>query len=285
MDSSNIWLAPAKINLFLRITAQRADGMHELQTVFHFIDLFDELKYTLTQDSQITRVSESSVLQEDDLCVRAAKSLQAAGASPYGVQIELNKHIPLGAGLGGASSDAATTLLVLNQLWACGLSVHELAHLGRQLGADVPVFIHGQSAWAEGVGELLTPIEVKECWYLIINPNVHVSTAQMFAHSQLTRNCPKLTICLPEAGQYENVFEPVVRSRYPKINSVFNWLREYAEPFLTGTGACVVASFADKKSAIEIQSLCPDGMEAYVARGLNTSPLVAQLNAESDLAK
>lgn len=279
MPIATSWLAPAKINLFLRITAQRADGMHELQTAFQFIDLCDELKFNLRQDGQILRISESAITPEQDLCVRAAKVLQAHCKSVCGVDIELTKRIPMGGGLGGASTDAATTLLVLNKLWGVGLSEDELANLGCQLGADVPVFIRGKAAWAEGVGEQLTQINVDEAWYLVINPNVHVSTAEMFAHSQLTRNSPKLTICPPKAGQFENVFEPVVRAEYSKIDSVFRWLSEYSEPFLTGTGACVVAAFADKQSAIEIQSLCPEGVEAYVVKGLNTSPLAAQLSA------
>ncbi len=282
MSSSAIWRAPAKINLFLRITGQRADGMHELQTAFQFIDLCDEMQFNLRQDDQILRISDSNVPPAQDLCVRAAKLLQAHCRHAGGVDIKLTKHIPMGGGLGGASSDAATTLLVLNKLWKLGLESDELARLGCQLGADVPVFIQGKAAWAEGIGERLTPIQLEESWYLVINPDVHVGTAEMFAHSQLTRNSPQLTICPPKAGQYENVFEPAVRSQYPKIDSVFNWLSEYAEPFLTGTGACVVAACADKTSAIEIQSRCPEGMVAYVVKGSNTSPLIAQLQAEVD---
>jgi len=274
------WLAPAKINLFLRITAQREDGMHELQTAFQFIDLCDEIKFTLRQDDQILRISNSSIPPDDDLCVRAAKVLQQQCKHVCGVEIELTKHIPMGGGLGGASTDAATTLMVLNELWNIGLSEDELADTGCQLGADIPVFIRGKAAWAEGIGEQLTQLNMDEDWYLVINPCIHVSTAEMFAHSQLTRTSPKLTICPPKAGQFENVFEPVVRSKYLKIDSVFNWLGQYSEPFLTGTGACVVATFADKQSAIEIQSLCPEGWEAFVVKASNTSPLIAQLNAE-----
>ena len=275
-----IWLAPAKINLFLRITGQRADGMHELQTAFQFIDLCDEMEFTLRNDDQILRISESNIPLEQDLCVRAAKALQKESQCTQGVDIALVKNIPIGGGLGGASSDAATTLLVLNQLWHTYLSLDELARLGCELGADVPVFIRGHAAWAEGIGERLTPVEIEESYYLVINPGVHVSTAAMFAHSQLTRNSHQLTICPPKAGQYENVFEPVVRLQYSKIDSVFNWLSQHAEPFLTGTGACVVAAFADQRSAREIQSLCPQGMVAYVVKGSNISPLHTQLNAE-----
>lgn len=275
----NVWRAPAKINLFLRITGRRADGMHELQTAFQFIELYDELRFIPRQDQRIMRTRQSPVPYEEDLCIKAARRLQALAGKPCGVDIDLAKQIPMGGGLGGASSDAAATLLVLNQLWGLDLSQNELVQIGYQLGADVPVFIQGEAAWAEGIGEILTPVDLHEHWYLIIDPGVHVATGEMFAHSQLTRHSPALTICPPKAGQYGNVFEPLVRLHYPKVDSAFKWLRNYAKPFLTGTGACVVACFADKHSAIEIQSLCPEGLTAYVAKGCNTSPLSAQLDA------
>ena len=280
-----IWRAPAKINLFLRITAQRADGMHELQTAFQFVELFDEMQFTLRMDDQILHTSTLDIEHEQDLIVRAAKAIQSRGRSAKGIEIQLTKQIPVGAGLGGASSDAATTLMVLNRLWQLDLCEDELVDIGSQLGADIPVFIRGQAAWAEGIGEHLTPIDIHESWYLIVDPGVHISTAEMFAHSQLTRNSPQLTICPPKAGEYENVFEPLVRARYPKVDSVFKWLSQYTQPFLTGTGACVVAAFTDKQSANEIQSLCPEGMVAYVVQGRNTSPLITQLNTELDAAR
>ncbi|MFK7794944.1 MAG: 4-(cytidine 5'-diphospho)-2-C-methyl-D-erythritol kinase, partial [Gammaproteobacteria bacterium] len=194
-----------------------------------------------------------------------------------GVDIALTKNIPMGGGLGGASSDAATTLQVLNKMWSIDANEDELAELGKQLGADVPVFVRGHAAWAEGIGEQLSPIEMEECWYLIINAEIHVSTAQMFAYSQLTRNSPQLTICPPKPGEFGNVFEPVVRAQHPKIDSVFDWLGNYSRPFLTGTGGCVVAAFADKESAVKIQSHCPQGMTAYVTRAKNISPLKIQI--------
>ncbi len=280
MQSSHIWYAPAKINLFLRITARRADGLHELQTAFQFIDLCDELQFNLREDARILRTSTVlGVSADDDLCVRAAKLLQQTASVQQGVEIELTKNIPMGGGLGGASSDAATTLLVLNKMWGIDASKDDLAELGRGLGADVPVFVCGQAAWAEGVGEQLTPIELEECWYLIVNPGIHVSTAEMFAFSQLTRNSPQLTIRPPKPAEFGNVFEPIVRAQHPEVDSVFDWLSNYSRPFLTGTGGCVIAAFADKSSAVEIQSLCPEGMTATIARGRNRSPLITQLQA------
>jgi 4-diphosphocytidyl-2-C-methyl-D-erythritol kinase len=278
VDTSITWLAPAKINLFLHITRLRDDGMHELQTAFQFVDLCDQLRFSLRQDAQIIRSSDiTGVSPEEDLCVRAGLLLKKVADVKQGADITLIKNIPMGGGLGGASSDAATTLLVLNKMWSINANEDELAELGRQLGADVPVFIRGRAAWAEGVGEQLTPIEMEECWYLIINAGIHVSTAQMFAYSQLTRNSPQLTICPPKPGEFGNVFEPIVRAQHSEIDLVFDWLGNYSHPFLTGTGGCVVAAFADKKSAVEIQSLCPKGMTAYVARARNISPLKAQI--------
>jgi 4-diphosphocytidyl-2-C-methyl-D-erythritol kinase len=280
VDTSISWLAPAKINLFLHITGRRDDGMHELQTAFQFVDLCDQLQFAPRQDAQILRTKDIvGISSEEDLSLRAASLLQKMAQEKQGVDITLTKYIPMGGGLGGASSDAATTLLVLNKMWSINASEEELAELGRQLGADVPVFVRGHAAWAEGVGEQLTPIEMEECWYLIINAGIHVSTGQMFAYSQLTRNSPQITICPPKPGRFGNVFEPVVRAQHPKIDSVFNWLGNYSDPFLTGTGGCVVAAFADKSSAVEIQSLCPEGMTAYVAQAKNTSPLKTQLHA------
>lgn len=278
MDTSISWLAPAKINLFLRITRQRDDGMHELQTAFQFIDLCDQLRFTPRKDAQVLRSADIvNVPSEEDLCVRAALLLQRTANVKQGVDIALTKNIPMGGGLGGASSDAATTLQVLNKMWSIDANEDELAELGKQLGADVPVFVRGHAAWAEGIGEQLSPIEMEECWYLIINAEIHVSTAQMFAYSQLTRNSPQLTICPPKPGEFGNVFEPVVRAQHPKIDSVFDWLGNYSRPFLTGTGGCVVAAFADKESAVKIQSHCPQGMTAYVTRAKNISPLKIQI--------
>ena len=279
MNNGTAWLAPAKINLFLRITGRRTDGMHTLQTAFQFIDLADQLTFKITSDRQIKRLHAIAGVRDDqDLCVRAAQALQQYAAADCGVEITLHKQIPMAAGLGGASSDAATTLRVLNQLWQVGLDIEQLCALGLGLGADVPVFIRGQAAWAEGVGEQLTALaKLPEYYYLIVNPQVNVSTAQMFADSQLTRNCHTLTICHPEPGAFGNVFEPIARAKHAIIDAIFNCLEPYCRPFLTGSGGCVVAAFSDQASAIAMQANCPSGVHSIVAKSMNASPLNAQL--------
>ena len=279
MKDSCVWPAPAKINLFLHITSRRADGMHELQTAFQFIDHVDEITFNIhPHDAKITRAKNiAGVTESEDLTIRAAKLLQQQAQISCGVEISVEKHIPTGGGLGGASSDAATTLHALNRLWEINASEDELAQLGQSLGADVPVFIRGQSAWAEGIGEQLTPIEIEEYWYLIVDSGIHVSTREMFTHSQLTRNCPTLTICPPKPGEFGNVFEPIVRAQHQKIDRIFEWLKNHSSPFLTGTGGCVVAAFTDKQSALEVQSQSPDGVTVHIAQGRNQSPLMELL--------
>ena len=271
------WLAPAKINLFLRITGRRADGMHELQTAFQFVDLCDELRFKLRDDGVIERSDPIEAVSPDqDLTLRAAKLLQQESESSLGATISLLKHIPMGGGLGGASSDAATVLLVLNQAWALGFTIDELADLGQSLGADVPVFVRGHAAWAEGIGEQLLPITLSERHYVIARTPDPVNTGEMFADSQLTRNCPKLTICDPEREGLGNVFEPIVRSRYPAIDAVFIWLNNFSTPFLTGSGGCVVAPVADLHTAQQIQSEAPAGVTVFTVMSKNISPLYAQ---------
>lgn len=279
MIDHSIWYAPAKINLFLRIRAQRNDGMHELQTAFQFIDICDEIQLSLRNDSQINNLTPiDGVSHGQDLCLRAARALQQFSAYDHGVDIRVKKRIPVGGGMGGASSDAATILRVLNHLWDIKLGDSELCALGLSLGADVPVFIQGQAAWAEGVGEQLTRLEnVKEYWYLIVDPRVNVNTAQMFADSQLTRHSDALTICPPEPGVLGNVFEPVVRARYAKIDEIFACLEPHCQPFLTGSGGCVLAAFSDKVSAQAMRAVCPQGVNIHVAKSMNSSPLNAQL--------
>ncbi len=279
MNKTRVWQAPAKINLFLRITSRRPDGMHELQTAFQFVDLVDELQFDIRQhDAKITRSRDiDNVGESEDLTIRAALLLQKMAQVSCGVNISVNKSIPIGGGLGGASSDAATTLHALNHLWEINASIDELAELGQSLGADIPVFVRGRSAWAEGIGEQLTPVELEECWYLIADSGIHVSTREMFTHSQLTRNCPQLTICPPKPGEFGNVFESIVRARHPEIDKIFEWLNRHSSPFLTGTGGCVVAAFTDKDSALEVQSQSPDGVAVHIAYGRNQSPLVEQL--------
>ncbi len=289
MNDNNVWLAPAKINLFLRIREQRSDGMHELQTAFQFLELCDEIQISLRNDNIINNLTPiSGVNQEQDLCLRAARALQQyaanidaqdrSGKAVYGADIRIKKYIPMGGGMGGASSDAATVLRVLNQLWGLQLDVAQLSTLGLSLGADVPVFIQGQAAWAEGVGEQLTILQnMKEYWYLIVDPGVNVNTAQMFADSQLTRHSEALTICPPEPGVLGNVFEPVVRAKYAEIDEIFACLEPQCQPFLTGSGGCVLVAFSDKASAQTMQAVCPQGVHTHIAKSVNSSPLNAQL--------
>jgi 4-diphosphocytidyl-2-C-methyl-D-erythritol kinase len=221
--------APAKLNLFIHITGRRADGYHLLQTVFQFLDYSDEIELSLRGDGVIKRVKGlEHIPQESDLCVRAAKLLQGFTKTSQGVEISIDKKLPIGGGIGGGSSDAATVLQGLNKLWDCGLSDDELAELGLQLGADIPVFIRGFSAWAEGVGEQLTPVELDENWFLVVHPNISVSTAEIFIDKSLTRDCEPIKIArFLKGNKFEkltNVFEPIVKSKYPEIADAVDWL-------------------------------------------------------------
>jgi 4-diphosphocytidyl-2-C-methyl-D-erythritol kinase len=273
------WPSPAKINLFLHVTDRRADGYHDLQTVFQFIDLNDLLQFQILDEARIEcAYTIEGIAPEHDLVRCAASLLQAQCASAVGVQIKLIKHIPIGGGLGGASSNAATTLVALNRLWKTGLSRLELMQLGAGLGADVPVFIHGQAAWAEGIGDQLTSITLPEYWYLIIAPGVKICTQELFADPQLTRDHPRLKICAPEPGLLGNDFEPLVRARYPGIDAVFQWLEQYAQPFLTGTGSSVVAAFDSRPEAQSLADRCPQEFRPYVARGYNRSVLMQHID-------
>ena len=268
------WPAPAKLNLFLHVTGRRADGYHELQTLFQLIDLADEMALTVREDGVIERpAGPIDVMPEDDLAVRAARALKAATGSPLGVSIRLRKRIPVGGGLGGGSSDAATALLALNELWGCGLSNPELARLGLPLGADVPVFIKGSSAWAEGVGERLTPVTLPEAWYVIVHPGVHVRTGRVFQSPELTRNSSLITIRAFFESGGRNDCEPVVRTQFPQVAEALEWLGRYAGAHLTGTGSCVFAACASAIEAERLAARVPDRWKSYVARGLNTSPV------------
>ena len=270
-----IWPAPAKLNLFLRITGRRADGYHTLQTVFQFLDYGDELEFAVTDDGQITRATPLAGVPEDkDLTVRAARLLQEAANTRQGVQIHLRKRIPTGGGLGGGSSDAATTLLALNELWGVHLPRAGLARLGLALGADVPVFVHGQAAWGEGIGEVLTPVEPEEAWYLVLVPPVHVSTAQVFANPELTGYSPPLTIRdFHEGRGLRNDLEAAVRSRYPEVDRAMRWLAEYGEPRMSGSGGCVFLKVADADRGRQILERIPKPFTGFVARGMNRHPL------------
>lgn len=278
-DPGRGWPAPAKINRFLHITGRRPDGYHQLQTVFQFLDYGDTLGFVLRDDSVVRRSSRlPGIDPETDLTVRAARLLQRHAGETRGVEITIDKRIPPGGGLGGGSSDAATTLWALNCLWRLGLSVDDLAALGLGLGADVPVFVRGQAAWAEGVGEILTPLTLDEPWYLVVIPDDQVSTAEIFAAPELTRDCDALTISGFLSGDHGvNVCEPVVRARYPRVAEALDWLGRYASARMSGTGACVFASFPAREVADETRRRLPEGWRAFVARGCNRSPLLARV--------
>ena len=269
------WPAPAKLNLFLHITGQREDGYHLLQTVFQFLDHGDTLHFTLREDGLVRRLNcLPGVAEEQDLVVRAARALQQASGCTHGVDIEVDKRLPMGGGLGGGSSDAATTLVALNRLWGTGLSTETLAQLGLALGADVPVFIHGQAAWAEGVGELLTPVELPEPWFVVLIPPVEVSTAKIFRDPQLTRDTHALKIRDFLAGQGRNDCQDVVARHYPEVAAAIDWLGQHGKAMMTGTGACVFAAFDTQAEAERVFAARPAQWKGFVAHGLNHSPLL-----------
>ena len=275
------WPAPAKLNLFLHILGRRPDGYHELQTCFQFVDLCDDIHLEVRHDGIVHRVEGAAgVAEEADLCVRAARALQAATGCRLGANIRVVKRIPMGAGLGGGSSDAATCLVALDRLWGLGLGAARLAALGLALGADVPVFVHGRAAFAEGVGERLTPLlppaAPAEYNYLILKPNVFVSTADVFRDPELTRNTPPITIqgFLDHGGRNDCL--GVVRRRYPQVAQALDWLSRFGKARLTGTGACVFLACATRRHCEQLASAVPPGSEAFVVRGLNESPLLGR---------
>jgi len=273
------WPAPAKLNLFLHITGRRADGYHELQTLFQLIDLADTIAIRVRADGAIERTEgPAEVAAESDLAVRAARALQEATGTPLGASLRVLKRIPIGAGLGGGSSDAATTLLALNALWGSGLETAQLASLGLPLGADVPVFIEGFSAWGEGVGERVTPVALPPRWYLIIFPGVGVSTRQVFQSPELTRNSPLITIRAFFESGGRNDCEGVVRALCPEVGEALDWLARFAPARLTGTGSGVFASFASAADAERLAARVPDRWRSVVARGLDVSPVRERLN-------
>jgi 4-diphosphocytidyl-2-C-methyl-D-erythritol kinase len=277
-SASGPWPAPAKLNLLLHIIGQREDGYHELQTLFQFLTFGDWLYFELRPDGGVRMAGEpAGVPAAADLCVRAAALLQEATGSSAGVTIYNDKRLPTGGGLGGGSSDAATTLMVLNRLWGLDLSRDELAELGLRLGADVPVFVHGQAAWGEGVGEILTPVTLPEPWFLVVNPRVSVSTAAIFSDPGLTRDTPRTKIPDLLAGAGSNDCEAVVRRSYPEVAAVLDWLNLYAPARMTGTGGCVFAAFASAADAKVVAEQVPASWTSFVARGVNLSPLRAAL--------
>jgi 4-diphosphocytidyl-2-C-methyl-D-erythritol kinase len=273
------WPAPAKLNLMLHIVGRRSDGYHELQTVFQLLDWCDTLEITVLESAAIERAAgPAEVPEAADLTVRAARALQERSGTTLGARIATTKRIPLGGGLGGGSSDAATTLVALNHLWATGLTIDELAALGLELGADVPVFVHGSSAWAEGLGERLTPISLPERWFVVVHPGVSVATREIFQAPELTRNSPITTIRGFFDSGGRNDCEPVVRARFPQVAEALDWLARFAPSRLTGTGACVFASFKSAAEAERVAARAPDRWTSFVARGLAESPLQDQMH-------
>ena len=271
------WPAPAKLNLFLRITGRRPDGYHALQTVFRLLDWGDTVRLRVREDGQVRRHGASlpGVAEADDLAVRAARLLQDAANCPQGADIVVEKHIPAGRGVGGGSSDAATVLVGLNRLWNLHWPKDRLAALGLRVGADVPVFVHGRNAWAEGVGEHLVPVDLPPAWYVLVDPGVHVPTATLFQVPELTREAPPVTIADFISGPgLGNAFEPVLRRREPAIEAAFSALARVGTPRLTGTGSACFVEFDRREAAEAALVRLPRGLEAWVAAGVERSPLL-----------
>jgi 4-diphosphocytidyl-2-C-methyl-D-erythritol kinase len=264
--------APAKLNRFLHVTGRRPDGYHTLQTVFQFVELSDTLALRRRDDAELRLYGDGAALGEDNLVLRAARLLQQRCGSPLGADLTVHKRIPMGGGLGGGSSDAASTLLGLDRLWDLQLPLDELARLGLELGADVPVFVHGRAAWAEGVGEQLTPVELDEPWYLLIHPGCAVNTAAIFADPDLTRNTPPLTISAFFRTGGHNDCEAVVRRRHSEVDQALTWLGNHTEARMTGTGSCVFGRFAGRAQAEAVRAVLPTTWRGDVTRGLNRSP-------------
>jgi 4-diphosphocytidyl-2-C-methyl-D-erythritol kinase len=268
-------LSPAKLNLFLHITGRRSDGYHQLQTVFQLLDYGDQLSFRRRADQRITLTPEiPGVAFDDNLIVRATRLLQPYAQVSAGVDIHLDKRLPMGGGLGGGSSNAATALVALNALWQCDLTRAQLQALGLQLGADVPVFIGAQSAWAEGVGEQLQPLELDEHWYVVLHPQCTVSTAEIFSHKDLTRDTADITVAafLEQGGQ--NDCQNLVRKLYPPVDKALDWLSQFSgNARMTGTGASVFAAFATETKAQQILAQAPPDLPGFVARGINRSAL------------
>ncbi len=269
---------PAKLNLFLLITGRRPDGYHNIQTLFQLLDYGDALELTVDPTGAIRLTPDfPEIPLEQNLVYRAAKLLQLATGCALGADLRLTKRLPMGGGIGGGSSDAATTLVGLNHLWLTGLGLDQLAELGRQLGADVPVFVRGKTAWAEGIGEQLTPVELPAKWYVVLAPNCSVSTAQIFSDEGLTRNSNGITVraFLEEGGK--NDCQKTVEKLFPQVKDAVDWLGRFGPAQMTGTGACVFAAFATETEAREVFARRPTQLNGFVARGVNESPLHQRL--------
>lgn len=280
VDGWSLWPAPAKLNLFLRITGRRDDGYHQLQTVFRLLDWGDSLKLRIREDGLVVRHGESvkGVAEADDLVVKAAKLLRSEAKILKGADISVEKRIPAGGGFGGGSSDAATVLVALNCLWGLDFDQDRLAGLGLRLGADVPVFVRGDNAWAEGVGEVLTPVTLPHACYVLADPGIHVPTAELFQAPDLTRNAAPAKIADFVSGNLlGNAFEPVLRRREPAIEATFAALSRIGTPCLTGSGSGCFVEFSDRASAEAALAELPEGLHAWIAAGADRSPLHASL--------
>jgi len=277
--SSLTLLSPAKLNLFLHITGRRLDGYHTLQTAFQLLDWGDEMHFSVNKSGKIKlSIQDLGIPDEQNLITRAAVMLRDAAADGgLGTDVKVDKVIPAGGGLGGGSSNAATTLLALNHLWNLGLSNEVLQEMGAKLGADVPVFVAGNSAWAEGIGEILTAFELPASHYLIIKPDCDVSTAKIFSCEQLTRSTSPITLAAFFRGDSRNDCQPIVRDLYPEVDNVLNWLDKFGKARLTGTGACVFASFETKAEAEAVKRQLPERWTGFVVRGVDKSPVFPAL--------
>ncbi|MDX2319210.1 MAG: 4-(cytidine 5'-diphospho)-2-C-methyl-D-erythritol kinase [Moritella sp.] len=275
------WSAPAKLNLFLYINGRRPDGYHELQTLFQFIDIGDELAISPNLNDRITITPDIPGLAvSDNIIYQAAMVLKTYSSLPLGADISLTKNLPMGGGLGGGSSDAATTLVALNQLWQLNLDEDQLAAIGLKLGADVPVFVRGHAAFAEGIGEELASIEVEEHYYLIAVPATHVNTAKLFSDPELIRDTPKRPLSQLLRDEWKNDFESTVKKRHPEVAKALEWLLKYAPSRLTGSGCCVFSEFKTKSDALAVLANAPKNMQIYLAKGLNKSPLLHDLERQ-----
>ena len=271
--------SPAKINLFLHITGQRSDGYHNLQTLFQLLDFGDKLVFRSNLSGNIKLNGNiGGVEEKNNLIFHAATLLQKSTGCDLGCTIDLTKNLPMGAGLGGGSSNAATTLVGLNALWKCGLTANQLSDLGKTLGADVPVFVHGESAFAEGIGDILTPLTLPQRWFLVITPNCHVSTREIFSNPQLTRNSSPIKIRALSGVEYRNDCQDVVSKLYPAVRTVLQWVENFSAPLMTGTGASVFCSFDSKSEAQHVLSKLPKQWTGFVAKGVNRSPVHEQLH-------
>ena len=283
------WPSPAKLNLFLHILGRYDNGYHKLQSLFQMLDYGDKLAFDINHTGTIAMSTPlKGVKDEDNLIIRAAKLLAAQTKTKLGAHISLEKYLPMGGGIGGGSSNAATTLVALNALWGTRLSVHQLADIGLQLGADVPIFVRGETAFAEGVGEQITPAPQPEQWFLVANPNVHISTGEIFTAQELTRNTPSMDWADYKFEETRNDCQQLVVNRYPEVAKLLQWLVHYAPSRMTGTGACVFAPFSDESLANDVQGKLPSSWQSFVAKGVNRSPLLEKLekynsvNATSD---